>query len=468
VESRRPSTTVIIPVYNGATRVRECLLALAKSVVQPSEIIVVDDGSTDASAQVSAALGAKVISSPSQQGPAAARNLGAKKAAGDILIFLDSDVRVHPEAIGLIVEDLDRDPELAAVFGSYDDSPGAENFVSWYKNYQHHFVHQKNPTQACTFWSGCGAVRRELFLSFGGFDTAYYRPSIEDIEFGSRLHRAGHAIKLNRNIQVQHLKRLGITDLVRTDMCDRAIPWTRLLLKNGGKLPETLNLAFRHRISVLFSIILFLSFALGSIQLRAPFAAPFISLTVLFLSAYWASVARDRTKDAALALLVWIVIATWTIRWHNHGLLIWLPVSAHIVLAARSAFWIRTNQWWRLSGMVAGFYILVAAVLVLSYAPRHWFSLIIVSAATGVLLLNIDFYVFLAKRWGKLYALSSVPFHVLYQLYSGLGFILGTAWYVGDHMRSGNSMRREAKRLTLLQSGVGQTAMSNMNSQRTP
>jgi glycosyltransferase involved in cell wall biosynthesis len=443
VESQRSSTSVVIPVYNGADRLRKCLLALVKSVVQPNEIIVVDDRSTDESAKVAAALGANVINSPLRQGPAAARNLGAQHATGDILIFLDSDVMVHPGTIGLIVEDLDRDPGLAAVFGSYDDSPGAENFVSWYKNYQHHFVHQTNSTQACTFWSGCGGVRRELFLSFGGFDTAYHRPSIEDIEFGARLHRAGCDIKLNRNVQVQHLKRLSVAGLVRTDMCDRAIPWTRLLLKNGCEIPQTLNLAIRHRISVALAIILFVFFMFGSVQLRSTFAGPFLSLILLFLSAYWASFARDRIKDAALALLVWTVLLAWPARWHDRWLLICLPVSAHFVLVLRSTLWDRSSRLWRLSGRIAGVYILSAAGLILWRAPRHWLSLVMVFAAGGILLLNIDFYAFLGQRWGKLYALSSVPFHFLYQLYSGLGFILGMSLHLADRVTKVNRTRRE-------------------------
>ncbi len=50
------------------------------------------------------------------------------------------------------------EPDLAAVFGSYDDEPAAPNFLSQYKNLFHHFVHQQGSAEASTFWSGCGAI----------------------------------------------------------------------------------------------------------------------------------------------------------------------------------------------------------------------------------------------------------------------------------------------------------------------
>ena len=70
----------------------------------------------------------------------------------------------------------------------------ANNFVSQYKNLFHHFVHQDASGTATSFWAGCGAIRRDIFLRLGGFNTAYKRPSIEDIELGYRLTRAGHRI----------------------------------------------------------------------------------------------------------------------------------------------------------------------------------------------------------------------------------------------------------------------------------
>src|SRR5262249_41295744 len=101
---------------------------------------------------------------------------------------------------------------------------------------------------ASTFWSGCGAIRREVFLSLGGFDAAYVRPSIEDIELGYRLARSGGRIRLAKHIQVTHLKRWTLWNILRTDILDRALPWTALI-RRTGKLPNDLNLQNSGRLS---------------------------------------------------------------------------------------------------------------------------------------------------------------------------------------------------------------------------
>ncbi len=142
-----------------------------------------------------------------------------------------------------------REPALAALFGSYDARPGAQNFLSQYKNLFHHYVHQNSVAEATTFWAGCGAIRREVFLRLGGFDATYGRPSIEDIELGYRLTRAGHRVRLCHEIQVTHLKRWTARSLVLTDIRDRGVPWMELLLR-GRVYPSDLNLNQGNRISV--------------------------------------------------------------------------------------------------------------------------------------------------------------------------------------------------------------------------
>ena len=113
--------SVIIPVYNSPEQLGECLRALSLSSVAPLECIVVDDGSTDDTAEVARASDVTVISAPTHSGPACARNLGARSAQGEILLFLDADVCVHDDTLERVAAALARDPELDAVIGSYDD-----------------------------------------------------------------------------------------------------------------------------------------------------------------------------------------------------------------------------------------------------------------------------------------------------------------------------------------------------------
>src|SRR5574341_1218107 len=200
------SISVIIAVYNSADHLRPCLEHLARSTVACHECIVVDDGSTDASASVALESGAKVLSTGGPGGPARARNLGAKFAEGDLLFFLDSDVCVHPDTLARIQSAFDEDPKLDALMGSYDDSPESPDFLSQYKNLMHCFVHQRSRRRACTFWSGCGAVRRAVFFEHAGFDESYQRPAVEDIELGYRMFMAGRQMILDKAIRVKHLK----------------------------------------------------------------------------------------------------------------------------------------------------------------------------------------------------------------------------------------------------------------------
>ncbi|MFZ0547612.1 MAG: glycosyltransferase family 2 protein [Candidatus Promineifilaceae bacterium] len=244
-----PRISVIIPLYNGRPHLQKTLTALYQSHYANWECIVIDDGSTDGSQAVVKKFDATLLfTTEPQSGPAAARNIGAEAAYGDILFFIDADVLVYPDTLGRIAATFTSSNPPAACFGSYDDQPAEQNFLSRYKNLQHYYIHQTADMDATTFWSGCGAVRREIFLGMGGFSTAYGRPSIEDIELGGRLKAAGYAIWLDKALQVKHLKKWTLGALLRSDILDRAVPWSRLIARNG-RVPNDLNLRTGHRLS---------------------------------------------------------------------------------------------------------------------------------------------------------------------------------------------------------------------------
>lgn len=247
-----PHLSVILPVRNSPDDLRVCLGRLQASSYKDYEVVVVDDASTDGTPEVATEMGVKVVRMERQGGPAAARNRGAEVAQGEYLLFLDADVGVHPNTLSQIVATFEQNPDVDAVFGSYDTQPQARNFISQYKNLFHHFVHQQGREEASTFWSGCGAIKRAVFLEMGGFDASYGRPCIEDIELGARLRRAGRKILLNKNVQVTHLKRWTLGSLIKSDVFDRAIPWTELILRERS-LPSDLNLQLSQRLSAVFA-----------------------------------------------------------------------------------------------------------------------------------------------------------------------------------------------------------------------
>lgn len=249
-----PLVSVVIPVFNGVAMLRRCLAAIRASDFLDYEIVVVDDTSTEPVALVAESFGARVIRlDGGPYGPAAARNKGAWAADGDLLFFTDADCEVHPDTIRHVVETL-ADPALSAVIGSYDDAPADPSFLSQYKNLFHHWVHQEAKRDSNTFWTGCGGIRRDVFLALDGFDAVRYRrPSIEDIDLGVRLRARGGHIRLDPDIQVRHLKRWTFGGLILTEIFDRGAPWTALILRTH-EVPTDLNLRPTERFSALFAV----------------------------------------------------------------------------------------------------------------------------------------------------------------------------------------------------------------------
>ena len=265
---------MIVPVHDGGAEFRRCLAALASLRPQPGEILVVDDASRDASPRLAREAGFRVVRRDTRGGPAAARNQGAAVAGGEIFFFLDADVEPRPDVVARVVGHLAGAGAVDAVIGSYDDAPGADGFFSQYRNLLHRWVHQRSRSRATTFWGACGAVRREAFEAVGGFDPAYRTASVEDIELGGRLVAAGYRIRLDKELEVKHLKRWTALSMVRADLLRRAIPWTRLIHRQG-RLPDDLNLAVRERWSALAAVA-----ALAG-ALAAPFLGPAAAVAAL-------------------------------------------------------------------------------------------------------------------------------------------------------------------------------------------
>ncbi len=260
--SATPTLSVIMPVYNGTAFLPRSLPPLVSMLERGelAEIIVVDDSSTDDTAALAASMGARVIPSGGRLGPGGARNQAASLAVGEILWFVDADVIAHDDAAGELRRAF-ADPAVVAVFGSYDDAPPAQNFLSQYKNLVHHFYHHRGVAEASTFWAGCGGVRKDAFLAIGGFDLGRYtRPSIEDIELGYRLKAAGGRILRWPALKGTHLKVWRFVNLIHTEVFCRAIPWSRLMLASGGLVNE-LNVGVGERLRAVLAGLFVLSLA---------------------------------------------------------------------------------------------------------------------------------------------------------------------------------------------------------------
>jgi GT2 family glycosyltransferase len=229
-------------------------------------------------------------------GPAAARNEGARRARGDVVVFVDADVVAHRDAIERIRATLEADPGLAGIFGAYDDAPEQPSVVSTFRNLLHHHVHSESAGDADTFWAGLGAVRREAFEAVGGFDERYEHPSVEDVELGLRLADRGFRLCLDPSVRGTHLKAWTLGEMVRTDVLRRGAPWVALLLERR-RVPTSLNLGWRHRASAVASLVGALALLRGRPRALLGAAAVLVALN----GRLYALVARRRGPAAGVA-----------------------------------------------------------------------------------------------------------------------------------------------------------------------
>jgi cellulose synthase/poly-beta-1,6-N-acetylglucosamine synthase-like glycosyltransferase len=244
------TATVVIPVYNDNANLERCLTALAASTGQGFSVLVVDDGSTEPVEPLVTSFGYQSLRITGPGGPARARNRGVQHVETDLLVFIDADVCVHGDTIDRFIRYFSQHPDVAAVVGSYDNTPAHPGLISQYRNLLHHYTHQQGGGEITTFWTGCGAIRKTVFTDSGGFDEKRYpRPMIEDIELGTWLTADGYRIVLEPTIQCTHLKHWSLWNMIKTDLFQRGIVWVDLMLRSA-KVVKNLNVTWSQRISV--------------------------------------------------------------------------------------------------------------------------------------------------------------------------------------------------------------------------
>lgn len=304
-----PSVAVVIPAYNAAHLLPRVLDAVTEAAKERARILVVDPGSTDGTHRVAEDRGIEVIRLPERAGPAHARNVGVDAVSEEVVLFIDSDCVPKADVIARVQAAFSSRPELVSLTGSYCDDPPEPGFFSQYMNLRHHSTHQRAKTEGAGFWAGCGAVRRRAFLDVGGFDAEQFpMPMIEDIELGMRLRTLGPTA-LDPALQVTHLKQWTLRSVVMTDIKQRALPWSRLIVR-AGELPNDLNLHWSQRVAAALAPFVLLSLLLMPVAVIAEgldgllwtLLLPALSLALHF------GLVRDfaRARGLGFALAAWL------------------------------------------------------------------------------------------------------------------------------------------------------------------
>ena len=200
--------SVIIPAYNAEDVLPRCLRALEHQTIPQDqyEVIVIDDGSADRTAELAEAGGARVLR-VNHVGPAAARNAGAELARSDIIVFTDADCEPAPDFLERILDPFDA-PVVSGARGVYrtQQSSLVARFVQleYEERYQRIVRVEAEQGTVDALDTSYAAYRRDVFLEAGGFDARFLHAAVEDHELSFRLAHEGHIFRFVPAAAVYH------------------------------------------------------------------------------------------------------------------------------------------------------------------------------------------------------------------------------------------------------------------------
>lgn len=169
MKKRTPLVSAVIPAYNEERYIKKCLESLSDQSYPKLEILVVDDGSRDETVKIVKRFRKVKLINGEHRGPGFSRNLGAKRARGEILIFVDADMAFDKDYVSNLVAPLVNDKKIIGTTHDYEVATNTENI--WSKLWGRVRV-PRDPN----YWKRIvifRAIRRKNFLELGGFDPSY-------------------------------------------------------------------------------------------------------------------------------------------------------------------------------------------------------------------------------------------------------------------------------------------------------
>lgn len=243
MEKNSRSISVVIPVHNSEKTLEAVLEPLRQELRCGDELIVVNDRSNDNFREIASRLGAKVISSSGSPGAAGARNTGAQAAAGEWVLFVDSDAVAPAGWREKLQQRIDQGP--AAVQATYSPTAAGDHPATFYKNFYYYYTFTKRI--GSDYITGCGtfffAVNRSAFQQLEGFDDRIPGATVEDADFAARLVGSGGGILMAPEIEVYHLREYTFPELMRYEWNMMKSKILYLLRRGSGHAVPSVSMA---------------------------------------------------------------------------------------------------------------------------------------------------------------------------------------------------------------------------------
>ena len=235
--------SIIVPVHNERERLPGCLASILTDLPGDAEVVVVDDASTDGSAEAASPFNVKVITLRRQRGPSAARNAGAAATSGELLAFVDADVTLRPGAIRALMDQMEAEPELLGCNGIFALNSPAPGLVSAFVNSSIHFQHLSHGARVSTAFTSLCMLRRSAYEQMGGWDERHESRYADDVN--TRWHLPEGSIALAPLAQADHHKTVGLPGLLKHRL-NIGHHFVRSLLTNASAARTRPNVVLIH------------------------------------------------------------------------------------------------------------------------------------------------------------------------------------------------------------------------------
>jgi len=200
--SNKPKISIIIAVYNAEMDLDLCLKSIFESEFKDFEVLVIDDCSTDNTVDVAKRYPVRLFSTGENSGPSTARNIGVNEANSDILFFLDADTKMEKDTLGELHGSFLKNPEISGVIGLPNIKTLGSGYASGFQAFRNNYLLYSANEKSDYFTTQMGAIKKDILVKIGGFDTRFKKADVEDILIGLKVPRG--SILIDKGIIIAH------------------------------------------------------------------------------------------------------------------------------------------------------------------------------------------------------------------------------------------------------------------------